>query len=52
MKLFELHPLIESFETVEEFFASINLNESDLILTNSFLYNWGDIDLKGSQIVY
>lgn len=52
MKLFELHPLIESFENVEEFFASINLNESDLILTNSFLYNWGDIDLKGAQIVY
>lgn len=52
MKLFECCPVIESFDTVEEYFSQIGLCASDLIVTNKFLLNGDVVDIHGAQIVY
>lgn len=52
MREFLCHPSIQSFKTVDEFFDYIGLCDSDLLLTNRFLYDWESLDMKGAQIIF
>lgn len=52
MKLFECHPSIRQYASVETYFTEIGLCEDDLLLTNRFLLDAEKVNVHGAQVIY
>ena len=52
MKLFECRPVVNRYDSLNEFFDAIGLCCEDLILTNRFLLDGDRTDISGAQILY
>lgn len=52
MKLFECHPVLNSYESIEAFLTEIAVGADDLILTNRFLLDGDKAPINGAQILY
>lgn len=52
MKIFECHPILSRYDTVECFFQAVDVKYDDLILTNRFILDADRQQCFGAQVIY